>query len=195
MHIKYWCMNLCLDIFFFFIHPAHTDWYAWSWSTQETFDNISALGFFVAACNTPWPKSNVSNMKRTRSNGELQTKWKWPTAQQGEVSEITANFSFVDDKTWAIFDVCLLFLGCLPPQQHVLCISGRICSGNFTRAEIEVADQTCYLTQSQHTDTGPAKTSTDPTTPGVWQDLGVTGMTRPGLDPYTLCSWGERLNH
>ena len=49
---------------------------------------------------------------------------------------------------------------------------GRICSDNFTycHTEIEVADPTFYLTQSQYTDTGPTSPSTDPIMPGTWQD-------------------------
>ena len=35
--------------------------------------------------------------------------------------------------------------------------------------EIEVEDQTFYLTQYQCTDTGPTSPSTDPISPGVWQ--------------------------
>ena len=51
--------------------------------------------------------------------------------------------------------------------------------------EIEVADQTFYLTQSQNTDKGPTSPITDTITPGAWQDtqpsanLRVTGMTDP----------------
>ena len=67
--------------------------------------------------------------------------------------------------------VCLL-VGCLASQQHASVSQGRICSDNFTccNTEIEVADQTVYLTQSQYTDTGPTSPSTDPITPGAWQD-------------------------
>ena len=36
--------------------------------------------------------------------------------------------------------------------------------------EIDVAGQIFSLTQSQYTDTGPASPSTDPITPGTWQD-------------------------
>ena len=66
--------------------------------------------------------------------------------------------------------VCL-FAGCLTSQQHASVSQGRICSDNFTccHTEIEVADQTFYLTQSQYTDTGPTSPSTDPITPGAWQ--------------------------
>ena len=64
-----------------------------------------------------------------------------------------------------------LFLGCLTSQQHVSVSQGLVCSDKFTccHTEIEVADQTFYLTQSQYTDTGPTSPSADPITPGAWQ--------------------------
>ena len=66
--------------------------------------------------------------------------------------------------------VCLL-VGYLTSQQQASVSQGRICSDNFTccHTEIEVADQTFYLTQSQYTDTGPTSPSADPITPGAWQ--------------------------
>ena len=86
--------------------------------------------------------------------------------------------------------VCLL-VGCLTSQQQASVSQGRICSDNFTccHTEIEVADQTFYLTQSQYTDTGPTSPSADPITPGAWQgshwsaNFEVTGMTRPRKNP------------
>ena len=67
-----------------------------------------------------------------------------------------------------MFVGCLL---CLTSQQHASVSQGRICSDNFISChiEIEVADQTFYLTQSQYTDTGPTSPSTDPITQGAWQ--------------------------
>ena len=64
-----------------------------------------------------------------------------------------------------------LLVGCLTSQQQASVSQGRICSDNFTccHTEIEVADQTFYLTQSQYTDTGPTSPSADPITPGAWQ--------------------------
>ena len=64
-----------------------------------------------------------------------------------------------------------LFVGCLTSQQQASVSQGRICSDNLTccHTEIEVADQTFYLTQSQYTDTGPTSPSADPITPGAWQ--------------------------
>ena len=66
-------------------------------------------------------------------------------------------------------EVCLL-VGCLTSQQQASVSQGRICSDNFTccHTEIEVADQTFYLTQSQYTDTGPTSPSADSVTPGAW---------------------------
>ena len=86
--------------------------------------------------------------------------------------------------------VCLL-VGCLTSQQHASVSQRRICSDNCTccHTEIEVADQTFYLTQSQYTDTGPTSPSADPITPGAWQGshwsakFWVTGMTRPRKNP------------
>ena len=75
---------------------------------------------------------------------------------------------FADDQE-SLF-VCLL-VGCLTSQQHASVSQGRICTDNFTccHTEIEAADQTFHLTQSQYTDTGPTSPSADPITPGAWQ--------------------------
>ena len=60
-------------------------------------------------------------------------------------------------------------VGCLKSQQHASVSQGRICSNNFTccYTEIEGADQTIHLTQSQYADTGPTSPSIDPITPGA----------------------------
>ena len=103
-----------------------------------------------------------------------------------------------------------LLVGCLTSQQQASVSQGRICSDNFTccHTEIEVADPTFYLTQSQYTDTGPTSPSADPITPDAWQgshwsaNFEVTGMTRPrkipaqaGFEPGIFRSQGGRLNH
>ena len=64
-----------------------------------------------------------------------------------------------------------LLVGRLTSQQHASASQGRTCSDNFTccHTEIEVADQTFYLTQSQYTDTGLTSPSAAPITPGAWQ--------------------------
>ena len=86
--------------------------------------------------------------------------------------------------------VCLL-VGCWTSQQHAGVSQGRTCSDNLMccHTEIEVADQTFHLTQSQYTDAGSTSPSTDPITPGAWQgshwkaNSKVTGMTRPRKNP------------
>ena len=62
---------------------------------------------------------------------------------------------------------------------------------NFTccHAEIEVADPTFHLTQSQYTHTGQTSPRADPIPPGAWQgshwsaSFEVTGVTRPRKNP------------
>ena len=50
------------------------------------------------------------------------------------------------------------------------CISGTdLLKFTCYHIEIQVADPTFHLTQSQYTDTGPTSLSTDPITPGAWQ--------------------------
>ena len=53
----------------------------------------------------------------------------------------------------------------------VLCLGDRSSQTVCTRcnAEMEVTDQTFYLTRSQYTDTGLTSPSADPVTPGAWQ--------------------------
>ena len=91
---------------------------------------------------------------------------------------------------WSWLQVFLL-VGCLTSQQQASVSQGQICSDNFMccHTEIEVADQTFYLTQSQYTDPGPTSPSADPITPVTWQgshwsaNFWVTGMSRPGKIP------------
>ena len=72
---------------------------------------------------------------------------------------------------WNLMNQVGWLVGCLTSQQQASVSQGRICSDNFTccHTEIEVADQTFYLTQSQYTDTGLTSPSADPITPGAWQ--------------------------
>ena len=62
-------------------------------------------------------------------------------------------------------------VGCLTSQQHASVSQGQICEDNFTccHTEIQAADPTFHLTQSQYTDTVPTGPSTDSITPGAWQ--------------------------
>ena len=63
-------------------------------------------------------------------------------------------------------------VGCLTSQQRANVSQGQSCSDICTccHTEIEVADQTFYLTQSQYTDIRPTSPCADPISPGTWQD-------------------------
>ena len=63
-----------------------------------------------------------------------------------------------------------LLVGCLTSQQHASVSQGQIYSDNCLccHTDIEVADQTFYLTQSQYTDTGLTSSSADLRTPDAW---------------------------
>ena len=65
----------------------------------------------------------------------------------------------------------VLLVGFLTSQHHASVSQERICSDNFTccHTEIEGADQTFNLTQSQYTDIGPTSPSVDPIRQGAWQ--------------------------
>ena len=79
---------------------------------------------------------------------------------------------------------------CLVEHRSFSTLEGGM-SDEFTccHTEIQVADQTFYLSQSQYTDIGPTNPSTDPVTAGTWQgshwsaNFKVTGMTRPEKIP------------
>ena len=64
-----------------------------------------------------------------------------------------------------------LLVGCSMSQQQATVSQGWICSDKFTcsHTEVEAADPTFYLTQSQYTDTGPTSPSADPIMAGTWQ--------------------------
>ena len=92
---------------------------------------------------------------------------------------LTYHISFIQcsrertHTTWRLLVACLLNV-----PATCYCISGRDLPRIFLiyffswHTEIEVADQTLYLTQSQHTGTGPVSPSADPITPGAGQGSG-----------------------
>ena len=81
-------------------------------------------------------------------------------------------WTLISPVSWAT-DREFLFVGCLTSQQHTTVSQGRICPGKsaFCHAEIEVADETRNLTQSQYTDTGPTSPCADPVQPPEYQCL------------------------
>ena len=85
----------------------------------------------------------------------------------------------------------VVVVGCSTSQQHASVSQGQICSDNFMccHTELEVADPTFHLMQSQYTDTGPISPSIDHIMPDAWQgshwsaNFEISGMTRPWKNP------------
>ena len=138
--------------------------------------------FFVlilALCKSFLTYKRCMGMRLSTKKQKTKTKTKNKNKQTKNRQEVTQTRSTMEQ-------ICLL-VGCLTSQQRASVSQGRICSDNFMccHTEIEVADQTFHLTQSQYTDTRPTSPSTDPITPGAWQGIHwsanfwVTGMTRP----------------
>ena len=113
--------------------------------------NISSLVFAVIDARPTGPKAGKGQDNRWCINTQVTSMSRPGKSPTGTI-------------------VCLL-VGCLTSQQQASVSQGRICSDNFTccHTEIELADPTFYLTQSQYTDTGPTSPSADPITPGAWQ--------------------------
>ena len=149
---------------------------------KKSSSSLSALLFCQAARNDV-----VSSQRQI---------WKQQVGELEQCQYHMESITDLADHGCLIPTVCLL-VGCLTSQQQASVSQGQICSDNFTccHTEIEVADQTFYLTQSQYTDTGPTSPSADPITPGAWQgshwsaNFEVTGMTRPRKNPGASRIW------
>ena len=88
-----------------------------------------------------------------------------------------------------------MLVGCSTCQQHASVSQGRICSDCCTccHTEIEFADQTFHLTQSQYTDIGPTSPSTDPVMDSlnmVPRCVGPVSEWYPGVELALNCTPG-----
>ena len=94
-----------------------------------------------------------------------------PQWTSGQAFPSRAGDTGMDRRVSLVESYQSLFVGCLTSQQHASVYQGRICSDNSTRChtEIEVADPTFCLTQSQYTNTGPTNPIADPIMPGAWE--------------------------
>ena len=125
-----------------------------------------------------------------------------------EATEAMWSSHLLKCQLWsALPDSNCLLVACLTSQQQASVSQGRICSDNLTccHTEIEVADQTFLLTQSQYTDTGPSSPSADPIMPGAWQsshwsailshwyDSTPKNPAQAGFEPGIFRSRGGRL--
>ena len=128
-----------------------------------------------------------ATMRRLLREGK---EWIWAFLNWSLKPEVVLEKYFTCCKGIQQTRTCLL-VGCVMSQPHASVSQGRVCSDNSTccHTEIEVADPTFYLTQSQYTDTGLTSPNTDSITPGAWQsshwsaNFWVTGMTWPRKNP------------
>ena len=116
----------------------------------------------------------VEICKKNHDSEAMPTRTKMGRASTGEQKREWTGQEYVHMHPWMHpweKCYCLLVVGCLTSQQQASVSQGRICSDNFTccHTEIEVADQTFYLTQSQHTNTEPTSPNANPISPGAWQ--------------------------
>ena len=126
-----------------------------------------------------WPFKRAGSLLSDKGNHKIG--WKMLHVSVGRAGYVSADsLGCLSNYCLPYFCACMLagihvvelfFVGCLTSQKHVSVSQGRICSDNFTccYTEIEVADLTLHLTQSQYNDTGPTSPSTYPITPGAWQ--------------------------
>ena len=130
----------------------------WYTTKQHVVYNKTACGIQQ---NSMWYTTKQHVVYNKTACG-IQQNSMWYTTTKKERKE-TTHKTLSSHVGWLV--------GCLTSQQQASVSQGRICSDNFTccHTEIDDADQTFYLTQSQYTDTGPTSPSADPITPGAWQ--------------------------
>ena len=142
--------------------------------------------------NVSWPRPPefcTENFSSSTNVSKSDTNASWPRHLGFAGCRRVVPQRLLALPTAARFVACLL--ACLSSQQRVSGSQGSICSGSWTccHTEIEVADQTFYLTRSQYTETEPTSPSADPTTLGALQgshwsaNVSITGMTWPGKNP------------
>ena len=135
------------------------------------------INSFLTVAGTLWVTIGLLHVSGLRERHFEPTKERCTfllARHQRETLFVVVCINWATNRNWQtkLLDtrVCLL-VGCLTSQQQTSVSQGRICSDNLTccHTEIEVADPTFYLTQSQYTDTRPTSPSADPITPGAWQ--------------------------
>ena len=170
---------------------------------METEHNVEQVKEYLNAMQNPmnqlhdsvkeerrvdWQEKSHGLAKQNSQSGMCESFW--AQASKGLRKKCLDEFNHYNE-TIAREPGRFLLVGCLTSKQHASVSQGRICTDNFTccHTEMEAADPTFHLTQSQYTDTGPTSPSADPITPGAWQgshwtaNVLVTGMTRSRKNP------------
>ena len=154
---------------FLFLNPSTSSYVNWPWSWTLWAEWTQRWSYCGCGrqCQQRW-QTKLFHAHQTDYSRSLPPALPWPCQwncwQKRSVICINTCIASADV-------VCLLLVGCLTSQQHASVSQGRICTDRFTccHTEIEAADQTFYLTQSQYTDTGPTSPSAYPIMLGAWQ--------------------------
>ena len=143
----------------------HHCWAGWTRPFPAMEAKCPPVAFSIPLCFW-WSVLWKFGSKKKKRKKERKNK----VAQISQHASCLAVFSLIFGYGSHVSQVYLL-VGCLTSQQHACVSQGRICSDNFTccHTEIEVADQTFHLTQSQYTDTGLTSPSAGPIAPDTWQ--------------------------
>ena len=167
------CVNVCVCMLLHIIYPSSVELQHSSFlliisssqTTSETCEQQQTMQRWCAEISLPDSDVSACSCPEMSSTSDpCQQNW-----QTTRSSSVLWNSTHLAHDTQAEHNC--LFVGCLTFQQHASVSQGRICTDNFTccHTEIEAADPTFHLTQSQYTDTGPTSPSADPITPGAWQ--------------------------
>ena len=128
--------------------------------TDFMADDFTGLHFLPAVSRISWQTTSLVFTSYQLCHGFHGRRLHWS-------SLLTSCVTDSNPHSWTMFVGWLLSVSqgriCLTSQQQASVSQGRICLDNFTccHTEIEVADQTFCLTQSQYTDTGPTSPSAD----------------------------------
>ena len=125
----------------------------------------------IANTTTNNTTTNKQAKKQTDKQKQTYIHTNEQTDQPTKTNEGQHKQQKENSTVFAFYHVSLLVGWFLNVPATCQCISGRICSDNFTccHTETEVADPSFHLTQSQYTDTGPTSPSADFITPGARQ--------------------------
>ena len=131
---------------------------------------IVVVGYLTSQRHTSVSQGRICLDNFTYCHTEIEVADQTFHLTQSQYTDTWLTSPSTDPITPGIWESSHWFVCCWTSQQQASVSQGRICSDNFTccHTEIEVADPTFYLTQSQYTDTGPTSPSADPITPGAW---------------------------
>ena len=125
-------------------HTSHVIWVSWCKKTSQLVLPTGLELHLVLGYLQPQPLTHAGG-------GGSQSSWRNPMTTFSRKSHRLRH------------EVCCYWLVAYRLSNMLVCVWGGSARGNWTccHTETEVADQTCCLTHSQYTDTGPTSPSAD----------------------------------